>query len=192
MIPDNEHGIYLAGRKLYERGLVSGTEGNISVKQDNESSGYNLICTPTGTRLDSLNERELSVINDGELLSGPPVTSEFPMHRLIQQHEHVRAVIHTHAPYSTALSLITKQNLASLLTESEVLYPVVPRVPRLPPGSDQLAEAVSAQVSPETPILILEHHGILAVGASLEEALNFAEMYENFAKIMIHSKAFEP
>lgn len=184
MIPHTAEGIELVGKLLWQRELVSGTEGNISIKVPTEPSGYHLICTPTGVRLDSLAGRELSLMDDNTLLSGSPVTSEYQVHRLIHQHEHVGAVIHTHAPYSTALSLKTSENLSNLLTESEVLFPAVPRIPRLPPGTLELAEAARAQVTPETRILVLENHGIVAIGATLEEALNYAEMYENFAKII--------
>lgn len=185
MISDTAEGIRLVGKMLYDRGLVNGTEGNISIKRPNGPSGYHLICTPTGVRLDSLDDQELSVMNDNQLVSGPSVTSEYQVHRLIHQYEHVGAVIHTHAPYSTAFSLKTTENLADLLIESEVLFSNVPRVPRLSPGSLELAEAAAEKVGQDTRILILEHHGIVAVGDSLQEALNFAEMYENFAKIVL-------
>ena len=185
MIPHSAEGIRLAGKLLYERGHVSGTEGNISIKLPRQPSGFHLICTPTGVRLDSLTDRELSAMDDNTLLSGPPVTSEYQVHRLIHQHPHIGAVVHTHAPYSTALSLQTNENLAHLLMETEVLFSEVPRVPRIPAGTLELAEAATALVAPETRILILEHHGIVALGATLEEALNHAEMYENNAKIIV-------
>lgn len=187
MIPHSAEGIQRVGRLLYERGLVSGTEGNISIKLPQESSGYHLICTPTGVRLDSLVDQELSLMDDNKLLTGTPVTSEYQVHRLIHQHEHVGAVIHTHAPYSTALSLRTKENHADLLTETEALFSEVPRVPRIAAGTLELAEAATALVTVETRILILEHHGIVALGTTLEEALNYAEMYENNAKIILLS-----
>ena len=64
--------------RMYQRGLVSATDGNISVRLDAER----FLCTPSGSCLGALHPDMLVVVDQlGVLLHGAGrVTSEFPLH----------------------------------------------------------------------------------------------------------------
>jgi L-fuculose-phosphate aldolase len=68
------------GHRLYQRGYISGSEGNISV-----FLGKNCLCTPTGVSKGFLRPEQVALIDmAGKLLNGPlQATSEAPMHTAI-------------------------------------------------------------------------------------------------------------
>ncbi|MGE3182670.1 MAG: class II aldolase/adducin family protein, partial [Phycisphaerae bacterium] len=66
------------GRRMYARGLVAGTEGNISTRIDTAR----IACTPSGKCNGRLQESDICVVSPaGERISGTSApSSEMPMH----------------------------------------------------------------------------------------------------------------
>ena len=96
----------------------------------------------------------------------------------------VRAVVHTHAPTATAFGIAGKE-ISPLQIEMFMLLPNgVPIVPFKQPGSEALAEAVQEKMLCYNAV-ILENHGIVTVGATLEAACSLNEMVEEAAKIQL-------
>jgi ribulose-5-phosphate 4-epimerase/fuculose-1-phosphate aldolase len=94
----------------------------------------------------------------------------------------VQAVVHTHAPTATAFG-IAKKEILPLQIELFMLLPNgVPVVPFKTPGSKALAEAVQKEIANHD-ALILENHGIVTVGSTIEAACSLNEMVEEAAKI---------
>jgi L-fuculose-phosphate aldolase len=96
----------------------------------------------------------------------------------------VQAVVHTHAPTVTAFG-IAKTEILPLQVEMFMLLPNgVPIVPFEQPGSTALAEAVQKKIM-DYDAVILENHGIVTVGSTIEAACNLNEMVEEAAKIQL-------
>lgn len=100
------------GRSLFDRGLTSGTSGNISVR-----CGAGFLATPTNSCLGRLDPARLSRSDAGrQRLDGDPPTKEIALHRLLYAaHPANGAVVHLHSTHATALSCradIDADNLA--------------------------------------------------------------------------------
>ena len=111
------------------------------------------------------------------------VSMETPIHAAIYRaRKDVQAVVHTHAPTATAFG-IAKTEILPLQIELFMLLPNgVSVVPFEAPGSKALAEAVQKKIE-DYDAVILENHGIVTVGSTIEAACNLNEMVEEAAKI---------
>ncbi len=169
---------------LYERELVSSTGGNVSMRV-----GDRILITPTGCSLRSVKPDEL-VLTDlsGKTIGTGKPSKEVYLHSTAYRaRPEVRAVIHVHSPCSIALCCRRncKEGELPSVTPGYVLrVGKLPVVPYNRPGSMELAASI------ETPIVghdavMLQNHGLVAVGVNLEQAVNIAEEVEENAKIYL-------
>lgn len=171
------------GRRLWEQGFIAGRCGNLSARAHAQDA---ILITPRGTNKGRLS---ISDIQRASLLAAPADSSrisvEFPMHRSCYLADvRVGAVIHTHAPYLTALG-IRGGSLGDVLPEAAVALGGVARVSFAPSGSETLAERVGAAVADGARMLLLERHGALAVGRDLADAHDRMEFAELSAKAVM-------
>lgn len=183
-IKDVSERLVKAGRELYDSGLVRGTSGNISAKIPGTDM---FLIKPSGVQMKVLKREELVLVDlqcnkmRGEL----KVSLETPIHAAIYRaRKDVQAVVHTHAPTATAFG-IAKTAILPLQVEVFMLLPNgVPVLPFKPPGSGALAEAVQRKMMSYDAVM-LENHGIVTVGSTVEAACNLNEMVEEAAKIQL-------
>jgi L-fuculose-phosphate aldolase len=189
--------IVAACRRLHTRGLLAGTEGNVSVRVN---EGWMLI-TPSGADKATLDPEHVVL---APLLSGPHhhtstsdradrdaptrdsntrASSEIEMHRACYAtRPDVRAVVHAHPPVATGLATAGKTLPANVIPELPVVVGPVALVPYARPGTPALGEAM-ALLLPGHEVFLLANHGVTAVGQSLEEALQRMESTEQAARI---------
>lgn len=182
--------IVAAGRRLRAGGLVSATEGNLSVR-----IGDALLITPSGRRKDELSPDELLVVplepSDPGVAGGaggPRPSSDVAIHRAIYtRRPDVGAVVHAHLPASMALTLAGEIPDPAELPETALLLPRLPFVAFGTPGSLELAEDIAAALvdgpAPLPGAALLERHGAVAVGsgdgaAALDLAVDRLELVE--------------
>jgi L-fuculose-phosphate aldolase len=159
-----------AGRRMGSRGLVSATEGNLSVRLP----GGRLLVTPSGYRKEELTEADLLVVDlaTGAVAADPAgrrPTSDLAIHRAIQQRRpDVLAVAHAHPPAALALTLAGERADPADLPETQLLLPRLPFVPFGAPGSEDLARRIATALdeapAPRPGAVLLERHGAVAVG----------------------------
>ena len=174
--------IVAAGRRLGARGLISAGEGNVSARL---ADGM-LLTTPTGRRKDELAAEDILVIPmdpDEPVAVGPLPSTDIPIHRAVYAARFdVWAVVHAHLPAAMALTLAGEVPDPGALPETALLLPRLPFVPYGTPGSDELAVRVAAAfVTEDEPLpgaVLLERHGAVAVGATVEQAVNRLELVE--------------
>ncbi|HWP62835.1 MAG TPA: class II aldolase/adducin family protein [Candidatus Binatia bacterium] len=176
--------------RLAAHGLIVATEGNASVRLD----GTDILVTPAGRRKDALGPADLVVVGlvpdpARDAAVRPRPTSDLAVHRAIYRAcPDVRAVVHAHPPAALALTLAGEAPDPSLLPETATLLGALPVVPFAPPGSDELAERIAttlAGASSERPAraVLLERHGVVAVGASVEDALDRLELADLLCRV---------
>jgi L-fuculose-phosphate aldolase len=172
------------GRKLHDHGLVRGTSGNISARIPGTDT---FMIKPSGARMEALDTEELVFVDlQGRKIKGKlNVSLETPMHAAIyRSRKDVQAVVHTHPPTATAFG-IAKTAIMPLQIEMFMLLPNgVPVVPFKMPGSKALAKAVQKNIA-DCNAIILENHGIVTVGPTIEAACNLNEIVEEAAKIQL-------
>jgi ribulose-5-phosphate 4-epimerase/fuculose-1-phosphate aldolase len=171
---------------LYERHLVSGSGGNLSLRH-----GETILVTPSGCSLRDLTpERVVTVNHRGDVVGGGRPTKDMAMHLgILQKRPDVLAVCHVHGAAIIAASSL-------LAPGRDVLPPLTPgfvyfahplaMLPFMVPGSEALARAATETFgNPECSALLLQNHGLVTVGENLQEALNLAEEVEETARIYL-------
>jgi len=169
-------------RAIYQRGLVSGSGGNLSVRL---SGGFFLI-KKSGSSFRDLGEEDLLVLNsDGAVVEGVGKPSiETPVHlALYKVRSDVGAIIHAHPPYSTAFAVLGNP-IPSVTAQASELLGEVKVIGFEQPGSEALTRRC-ADAFKDTAVkcALLERHGVLVVGRDIWAAYNTLDLLEETAKI---------
>lgn len=172
-------------KALFDRMLVTGSTGNISILHD----GYMYI-TKSGSCFGRLNENSFAVVSlAGQIIKGTP-SKEYPMHlSLYHADSSVQAVLHTHSLYCTALScrsdpaaccrqLYAYTPYLKLLTKGRMKT-----IPYHAPGSRELFSAFEQRVETKTAVYLLQNHGIVSGAPSILKAFYIVEEFEASARL---------
>jgi len=164
-----------------DQGLVRSSDGNISVRLDDDR----FLVTPSGIYKMAMEPDDPVVVNSkGETLSGKDdlkPTSELGMHlEVYRQRPDVNAVIHAHPPYATALTIAGIPFPTDFVAEVLVGLGEVPTADYATPGTPALGESIRELIKIHNSIL-LSNHGAISVGKTIEEALITMERLEHAA-----------
>lgn len=173
--------------RLSLRGLIRGSSGNISTRLDENR----ILITPTQLPKGYLRESDIVLIDDkGSRLQGrhpPSMDTEFHL-AAYQARPDIQAVIHAHPVITTAFSLVGKSIQKGVLPEFDFLFPKgVPIVPYKPQALLELSELCGSYIA-ENDIIILSHHGTLAVGHSLMMAWMLTEHIETCFEVVFYAE----
>lgn len=167
-------------RRIYDRGLTAGCGGNISVLLDE----HHFLVTRSGSSLAFLTESDLltvSITGDVVAGSGKP-SSEMPVHAAIYRELRPQSVIHTHPPLISALA-INGTPLKPLIFEHSVVLGEVSIIPQQSPNIIHIEELIEPLRNNK--VLVLQHHGVVAIGESLYEAFLLTDLLETSAKTIM-------
>ncbi len=174
MLLRRERELLVAGaRRLRADGLAVGTSGNLSVRAED------LVCiTPSGVEYEDLTPERISVVRpDGAPVeAAAEASTELPMHLAAYRETGAAAVVHTHSPYATALATVVEE-LPPIHYLIVFLGGPVRVAPYAPPGTDELAAAMSPALEGRSAVL-LQSHGALTVGGSLQTAYSRTVLLE--------------
>ncbi|TDV35411.1 L-fuculose-phosphate aldolase [Actinophytocola oryzae] len=143
-----------------------GTAGNISVRR-----GDLVALTATGVTLADATVADVTVVDlAGEVVAGGlRPTSEAELHLGVHRRFGDGAIVHTHAPASTAFACVFDE-LPVIHYQLLEVGGAVPVVPFIPFGTPELAAAVVAAMADRQAVL-LANHGAVTRGATLAEAM---------------------
>jgi L-fuculose-phosphate aldolase len=174
--------VVAAARRMHELGLVAGSVGNVSARV-----GERVLITPTAVPYARLRPHRLVVLDasTGTVRSHGTPSREAPLHLAIYaQRPDLRAVVHTHSPHATAWSFLGEP-LVPPLEELDYYGIGLVRTTRYAaPGTPALARA-AAHALRDAKAALLGHHGVVAAGASVAEALAIAEVVEHQAHVAL-------
>ena len=173
-------------RRLYMRGLIVGTGGNVSVRIPD--SPYILV-TPSGLCKGYLKPSDIVKIDlDGRIVEGRlKPTSETPMHiEIYKARRDVNAIVHAHPPFCTGFSCAGIPLDKPILPEAVIVLGEITVVEYETPGTMSLARKV-AEAAKKCDVLVLENHGSVALGENLEQAYVRTEVLEEYAKVLLIS-----
>jgi autoinducer 2 (AI-2) kinase len=167
--------------ELFAVDIITATGGNISAR----IPGTDIIwITPSKMFKGGLSVDDLILVDlDGNMVEGRTRPSiEAPLHTgIYRAREDVLAVIHSHAPYATAIALC---NLCfPPITFDGYLISKLPSVPFAISGQE-LAQAVLEKVG-AWPGAFLQNHGFLAMGKDLRSAANLTLTVEHMGKVLM-------
>lgn len=162
------------GKIMAEKGLVTGTGGNLSVRE-----GSLVAISPGAVEYSEMVPRDVVVMDmSGKVADGLLTpSSETPLHLAVYaSRPDVFSIVHTHSPNACVL--------ACLGWEIPVFHYLVAlsgsRVPVAPYalfGSEEFARGAVAAMGAGNAVL-LSNHGLLAVGKNLPQAFRVAETIE--------------
>ncbi|MEQ8442560.1 MAG: aldolase [Alphaproteobacteria bacterium] len=181
-------------RSLFDRGLTSGSSGNISARLEDGT----ILVTPTGSSFGNLDPARLSRIDhNGTLLDGDPPTKEAALHTAFYETRGAKAgaVVHLHSTHSTALSMLPETDPDNALPPLTA-YPLMRlgRVKLLPyfrPGDPAMGAAVRGLAGKRSAV-ILANHGPVVAGMDLESAVYAMEELEEGAKLTLLTRGLSP
>jgi L-fuculose-phosphate aldolase len=158
---------------LAAQGLLIGTAGNVSVRV-----GDHVAVTATGAVLGRAGPEQVSVVDaDGAVVAGElRPTSELALHLGIYRRFGAGAVVHTHAPQATTLSLVLDE-LPCVHYQQLMLGGSVRVAPFAVFGSPDLAEQVLTALEGKSAAL-MANHGAVVHGPTLDKAVENALLLE--------------
>lgn len=174
-------------QRLYLRGLIAGTDGNVSVRLDEAR----VLATPAGMPKAQVAALDLvEVALDGRRLAGDRRPStELAMHlRIYQRRPDVGAVVHAHPPTATGFAVAGEDFMAGVLPEVIFGLGPVPLVPFGMPGTPELADRFEPFLAAGHDVFLMANHGATACGATLAEAFHRMESLEQAARIVLTAR----
>lgn len=177
--------VVAACHDLAGAGLLIGTAGNVSVR-----AGEHVAVTATGVVLGRATADQVTVVDlDGTVVAGDLApTSELELHLGIYRRSGAAAVVHTHSPQATAVSLVLDE-LPCVHYQQLLLGGAIRVAPFAVFGSDELAEHVWTALDGKSAAL-MANHGAVVHGPTLQAAVDNAlllewacELYRNAAAI---------
>lgn len=177
--------IVTVGRRLWRRGLVGGSEGNVSVRVD----GGRLVTTPSGACKGFLEPDDLVVTDlEGRPLGAGRPSSELKMHvRIYALRDDVRAVVHAHPPTATGFAIAGEALDECVVPEVIATLGRVPLVPYATPSTAELPDRIAPWV-PTHDALLLANHGAVAYAPTLARAIDVMESVEQAARSLLTAR----
>lgn len=174
-----------AARKLETSGLVSGSNGNVSVRIDQDGSPPLIAITPMGIPYSDLKDKDVVVcdyeldIVEGELVP----SSESLLHvGIYVRRPDVGAIVHTHPLHSSVMA-VTGEEIPVLLDEMAISLGGPIKVSDYAfPGTQDLADNVLNALG-DRAAAIIRNHGAVGVGGDLRQALNACILTERVAYV---------
>lgn len=172
------------GRALYQRDLVGGAEGNLSVRLEDG----NILATPAGAVKGWLEPQELATIStDAKQVGKNRASSEIDLHLRIYRERHdVQAVVHAHPIAATAFAAAGKTLPRKVLVEADFVLGEVPLVPFAMPGTPTMGDMI-APLLPGRRAFLLKAHGAVTVGEDLRSAFVLMETLERCCRILLEA-----
>jgi ribulose-5-phosphate 4-epimerase/fuculose-1-phosphate aldolase len=168
---------------LFARGYSYGSAGNVSARTDDI-----ILATPTNSSLGALEAGALAELSlDGAPRNATRPTKEINFHLGIYRAvPEAKAIVHLHSTYATAFSCLADLPGFDPLPFFTPYFPMrvaaMPVVAYLPPGTQELADAITA-VAPVGPVILLRNHGSVAWARDLATASALAEELEEQARL---------
>lgn len=181
--PKERQAIIEVGQRLYDRGLVVANDGNVSMRLPDGT----ILCTPTGVSKGGMTPEMLPRVSlEGTVLyalEGKGPSSEIKMHlRVYERDQSASGVVHAHPPYATAFAIRGETFDAPMMPETVVALPSIPLAGYATPSTHEVPDSIEPFVG-TTSACLLEHHGALTWGPSLEQAMLSMERLEYMATV---------
>ena len=175
--------IVKVGKMLHQRRYIAATDGNLSVRLDEDR----VLVTPTGMSKGAMKTADMVIVDmDGRQIKGRrTVTSEIGMHLLIyRMRPDVRAVVHAHPRTATGFAAAGIALNQPLVCEVVIGLGQIPLAPYGTPGTPELAGTLRPLI-PDYDAILMANHGVVTYGSDLMCAYMKMETVEHFAEITL-------
>ncbi len=172
--------------KVYEKDFVAATDGNLSLRLDNNK----IAITPTAVNKGELTAGDIITIDlNGNKLSGKGKPStETKIHLLAYKlRPEIKAVVHCHPTFATAFATAGLDLTKPVFPEVILGLGPVPLCKYATPSTNELTDSMKPFIRYAWAML-LQNHGAVTFGTDIEEAYFRMEKLEHAAKILFLSK----
>jgi L-ribulose-5-phosphate 4-epimerase len=166
---------------LVKKGFLMATGGNLSLR----IPGWEAFAvTPSNYDYMKMTPQDICVLdlNLKEVESHLEPSVEAGMHAAVYQaRPDVNAIVHTHQPYVSALTLIKAPIPALFDEQARFLGRSVDIIPYAPSGTGFLKRTVARHVRNHNNAFMLQNHGALVLGHDMQRAVHNMEILEKCA-----------
>jgi L-fuculose-phosphate aldolase len=171
------------GSFLHQKGLVAASDGNISVRLDENR----ILATPTSMSKGLMESDDLVVTDlEGHKLEGRrSPSSEMAMHLLIYRlRPEVKGVVHAHPPAATGFAAAGMPLNQALLAEVVLALGCIPLAEYGTTGTPELSATLRPLI-PHYDAILMANHGVVTYGEDVMKAYFKMETVEHFARIAL-------
>lgn len=174
-------------RRIYDSGMTTTSGGNVSMR-DEEG---NIWITPSSIDKGSITSADIVYINkDGSVHGLHKPSSELPFHLAIyKERPDIKAVVHAHPPILVAFSIIKKIPNTKIIPQAYQLCDKVGYAPYKLPGSEALGLSIANEFAKGANSVIIENHGTVVGGKTLQQTFARFETLEFCAKMEAQAAA---
>jgi len=171
------------GRMLHQRGYVAATDGNLSVRLDEQR----ILATPTAMSKGTLRPADMVIVDpSGRQVAGRRhVSSEISIHLLIYKlRPDVRGIVHAHPSVATGFAAAGVALNQPLVCEVVIGLGSIPLARYGTPGTSELCESLEPLI-PQYDAILMSNHGVVTYADTLHRAYMKMETVEHFAQIAL-------
>ena len=176
-----------AALEIKRNHLVALCGGNISVRLDDGT----FLVTPSGMIYEDMTPDDVVRVDaNGIVVDGirNPSRDTSALLHIFKEMPWVNAIIHTHQPWATAAGLVVDVLPACLVTQMDANRGDVNVAPFTPSGEEQMG-VLTVEYAGYAWAVILKHHGVMAYGPSLKDAIFSAVYLEEAAQTYMIARA---
>jgi L-fuculose-phosphate aldolase len=178
---EERRSLIAAARRMEILGINQGTSGNLSLRL-----GQGMLITPSAIPYDLIEPEMIALMPfDGAYgaWDGPRrPSSEWRFHLdIMRARPQTGAIVHTHAPYATALAMARREIPACHYMIAKFGGAPIRCAPYALFGTAELSAVALAALEGRTACL-LANHGLIATGATLDDAMAAAVELETLAR----------
>jgi L-fuculose-phosphate aldolase len=168
------------GKWIWEKDLTAGASGNLSVRISKDV----ILITGRGTCLGMLEDSEVCTID----LHGDPLekgfqpSSEKPFHTSVYKNLEAKAVVHVH-PTTTNAYFSVNDTLEFDTFETRLTLGHIPVIDQKTPTITDITPVIEALKNSN--IVVLRHHGVVAIGETLKDAFFLVQTLEESVKMAV-------
>jgi L-fuculose-phosphate aldolase len=178
--------ILQAMERIYRYRMTTTSGGNLSIREENGD----VWITPARVDKGGLRREDMVAVRAGGEIEGPRrASSELPIHQEIRRRRpELGGIVHAHPVALVAFSLVHQVPNTRLFHQAWSVCGKVGFAPYRLPGSNALGNIVADTFEQGFNCVILENHGVVTAGRSLQEAFRRFETLEFTAKTIIKAR----
>jgi L-fuculose-phosphate aldolase len=183
-VPDAPAAVLAAAKAMLRKGLVEGTAGNISARQEDGT----IVITPSSVDYEEMALDDLVVIDlDGNVISGKEgrsPSSEKLLHlACYKAYDDVGSVIHSHPVYATMFAIV-HQPVAPCIDEFAIYVGGEVRVTEYAASGTQGVGDNAVVALKDRGAALIANHGMVAVAPNPDKAMHITALVERSAQIV--------
>jgi L-ribulose-5-phosphate 4-epimerase len=166
--------------ELPRNNLVAWTSGNVSARDPETDL---MVIKPSGLRFEQMRPEHMVVMNmAGQVVDGQlkPSSDCYAHLYVYRKRPDVNGMVHTHSRYATAFAAVGKPIPAVLTSMADEFGGPIPVGAFRLIGDDAIGEEIVRSIG-DAPAILMQNHGVFAIGRTGEAAVKAAVMVEDAA-----------